>query len=199
VALNALYVYGASLEELKGVIAVGTTVSNALFGPEGGRFFSIAMALSLLATVNAMCLVGPRVYYAMARDGAFFSIAAKIHAKSKCPRMAVLMQGICTLLLIVLPSFRGLVIYTGFTLYLFTAVAVLGLFKLRRRAGWKKFSWLERSYPMIPLLYVGMSAWVLVFSIRGAPLASGMALATVLGAALIYHFHISRQRHPASS
>jgi len=151
------------------------------------------MALSLLATVNAMCLVGPRVYYAMARDGAFFSIATKIHAKRNSPWVAVVMQGVCALLLIVLPTFRDLVIYTGFTLYLFTALTVLGLFKLRRRPGWKKFIWLERTYPLIPLLYVGMSVWVLVFSIRGAPVPSGMALATVLGAALFYYLYGSRR------
>jgi len=194
VALNTLYIYGAPLEELNGVIAVGTTVANALFGPERGRLFSLAMALSLLATVNAMCLVGPRVYYAMARDGAFFPIAAKIHPRWKSPWIAVVMQGICALLLIVLPTFRSLVIYTGFTLYLFTALAVLGLFKLRRRSGWKKFSWLERTYPLIPLLYISMSGWVLIFSIRAEPIASGMALATVFGAALVYYLTVSRQR-----
>jgi APA family basic amino acid/polyamine antiporter len=195
VSLNTLYIYGAPLEDLNGVIAVGTTVATALFGPERGRFFSLAMALSLLATVNAMCLVGPRVYYAMACNGAFFPIAAKIHPRWKSPWIAVVMQGICALLLIVLPTFRSLVIYTGFTLYLFTALAVLGLVKLRRRSGWKKFSWLERTYPLIPLLYISMSGWVLVFSIRAEPVASGMALVTVFGAALVYFLSVSRQRN----
>ncbi len=192
VALNILYVYGAPLEQLKGVVAVGSHVATALFGSQTGRLFSLAMALSLLATVNAMCLVGPRVYYAMAQDRAFFPIAARIHPKWKSPWVAVVMQGACTLLLIVLPTFRGLVIYIGFTLYLFSALSVLSLFKFRRRPGWKRFSWLDRTYPLIPLLYVGMSGWVLAFTIKGAPLASGMALATVLGGALVYHFYISR-------
>ncbi len=72
VALNVLCLYGASLEELKGVVAVGAEVASALFGSQTARLFSLAMAFSLLATVNAMCLVGPRVYYAMAQDRAFF-------------------------------------------------------------------------------------------------------------------------------
>lgn len=187
VALNTLYVYGASLDGLKGVVAVGTTVAGALFGDEIGRLFSLALAASLLATVNAMCFVGPRVYYAMATNGAFFSVASTIHAKWKSPWIAVVMQGVCVLLLIVLPTFRDLVVYIGFTLYLFTALSVLGLFKLRRRPGWKKFAWLDRSYPLIPILYVAMSGWVLVFSIRAAPVASGMALATVIAGALAWH------------
>ena len=194
VALNALYVYAVSLDDLKGIVAVGATVASALFGTEAGRFFSLALALSLLATVNAMCLVGPRVYYAMAKDGAFFSIAAKIHPKWKSPWVAVIIQGICALLLIILPTFRGLVVYIGFTLYLFTTLSVLGLFKLRRRPGWKKFSWLSRSYPLIPLLYVAMSGWVLVFSVRAAPVASAMALATVVAGALAWQLRAMRQR-----
>ena len=145
VALNVLYIYGASLEELKGVVAVGAEVASALFGSQTARLFSLAMALSLLATVNAMCLVGPRVYYAMAQDRAFFPLAARIHPRWKTPWVAVLMQGACTVLLIVFPTFRGLVIYIGFTLYLFTALAVLGLFKFRRLPGWKRFL-LARSY-----------------------------------------------------
>ena len=85
VALNVLYIYGASLEELKGVVAVGAEVAGALFGSQTARLFSLAMALSLLATVNAMCFVGPRVYYAMAQDRAFFPIAHGFTRGGKAP------------------------------------------------------------------------------------------------------------------
>ena len=175
VALNVLFVYGAPLEGLKGVVAVGAEVAGALFGTGTAQLFSFAMALSLFATVNAMCLVGPRVYYAMAKDGGFFQSAGKVHGTWRSPYVAVLIQGAVTLFLIVVPTFRSLVIYIGFTLYLFTALSVLGLFKFRRRPGWKRFPWLERTYPFVPLLYVGMSAWILIFSIRGsaAPIGDG--------------------------
>jgi APA family basic amino acid/polyamine antiporter len=192
VALNLLFVYGTPLENLKGVVAVGSEVASALFGAGTARLFSLAMALSLLATVNAMCLVGPRVYYAMAKDGGFFPLAARVHPRWKSPWLSVIVQGLCTVVLIVIPTFRSLIIYIGFTLYLFTALSVLGLFKFRRRPEWKRFSWLDRTYPFVPLLYLAMSGWILVFSIRGAPVESGMALATVLGGALIYHIYISR-------
>jgi len=192
-ALNVLFLYGASLEQLKGVVAVGAEVAEALFGADTARWFSLAMALSLLATVNAMCLVGPRVYYAMAKNRAFFPIAARIHPRWKSPWVSVLMQGCASVLLIIIPTFRGLIVYIGFTLYLFTALSVVALFKFRRRPGWKRFAWLDRTYPSVPILYVLMSAWILVFSIKGAPLPSGFALLTVLGGALVYRLYISRQ------
>lgn len=193
IGLNALFIYGAPLEELKGVIAVGAAVAENLFGSRTTVLFSVAMAVSLLATINAMCLIGPRVYYAMAQDGAFIAAAARLHPRWRTPWVAVLMQGACTILLILIPTFRDLVLYIGFTLYLFTALSVLALFKFRRQPDWKRYGWLDKTYPLTPLLYVGMSAWVLLFSFRAAPLPSGMALATVLAAALLYQLRTTRR------
>jgi len=185
-ALNVLYVYGSPLEELQGVVAVGSHVASGLFGEGTATLFSVSMAVSLLATVNAMCMVGPRVYYAMARDGAFFSSAARVHSTWKSPWVAVLMQGASTLVLIIMPTFRSLVFYIGFTLDLFTALSVLALFKFRRRPDWIHFRWLDRTYPWLPLIYVGMSFWVLAFSIRSEPVASTLSLLTVLLGAAAY-------------
>ena len=84
-ALNCLYIYATPLEDMKGVLSVGSLAAVNLFGPRTAGFFSAAMAASLLATVNAMCMIGPRVYYAMAKDRAFFASAAKVHPRWKSP------------------------------------------------------------------------------------------------------------------
>src|SRR5690606_8989519 len=57
VALICLYIYASPLEQMKGVIAIGAQAADSLFGPAGGAFFAGAMAVSLLATINAMCVV----------------------------------------------------------------------------------------------------------------------------------------------
>ena len=69
--LNLVFIYAAPLQDLKGKLAVGAFAASRLFGPEVARVFSALMALSLMATVNAMVTIGPRVYYAMAKNGAF--------------------------------------------------------------------------------------------------------------------------------
>lgn len=190
VALNVLYVYANPLEELKGVEAVGAKAAGSLFGSRVGGVFSAAMALGLLATVNAMCLIGPRVYYAMARNGAFFASAAKLHPRWNSPWIAVLAQGACTCVLILSGTLQSLINYIGFTLYLFTALSVLAVFRFRRRSGWKRSRWVSVGYPIIPLAYVSMNAWVMYFSWNRAALWS---LLTVLAGALIYHFYIRGQ------
>ena len=126
-ALNCLFIYATPLEQMKGVVAVGAQAAASLFGPTGVRIVAVGMALSLLATVNAMCLIGPRVSYAMARDGAFFPLAARVHPRWKSPWAAVIAQGLCSCVLILTGTFEGLLYYIGFMLWLFSAFAVLAL------------------------------------------------------------------------
>lgn len=187
VALNVLYIYADPLEDLKGVLAVGSTAATSLFGERAGGLFSGAMAASLLATVNAMCMIGPRVYYAMAKNGAFFSAAARVHPKWQSPWVAVVAQGICCVVLILTGTFESLVYYIGFTLFLFSALSVLALFKFRRRPGWKRSRWVSVGYPVIPLIYVLMNVWVFVYftQIRGQE--AFWSLVTVLAGVVAYY------------
>jgi APA family basic amino acid/polyamine antiporter len=195
-ALNILYIYANSLDELKGVFAVGSRAAESLFGSRGGGVFSAAMAVSLLATVNAMSMIGPRVYYAMARHRAFFAAAGKIHPRWNSPWIAVLAQGVCCCVLIVTGTFESLIYYIGFTLFLFTALSVLALFKFRKRPGWKRSRWVDFGYPLIPLAYVCMNIWVFVYFAQSKGQEALWSLATVLTGAVMYHFYI-RKRGPA--
>ncbi len=69
-----VFIYAAPLEDMKGEVAVGSLAASRLFGPRVAGIFSALMALSLMSTVNAMVTIGPRVYYAMAKNGAFLAL-----------------------------------------------------------------------------------------------------------------------------
>jgi APA family basic amino acid/polyamine antiporter len=152
------------------------------------------MAVSLLATINAMCMIGPRVYYAMARSGAFFAAAARVHPRWNTPWIAVLAQGACCCLLILTGTFESLGYYIGFMLFLFTALSVLALFKFRRRPGWKQSRWVNLGYPLIPLMYVSMNAWVFVYFARLRGWEALWSLLTVAGGALSYSLYFRRRK-----
>lgn len=190
VALNVLYIYASPLSELAGVLAVGATAATALFGDQVGGVFAAAMALSLLATVNAMSMIGPRVYYAMAQNGAFFSAAGRLHPRWNSPWIAVIAQGLCCCALIVTGTFESLAYYIGFTLFFFTALAVLALFKFRQRPGWQKSPWVSLAYPVIPLAYVLMNLWVLIYFGSARQLEAIWAVITVLAGAAVYRFYV---------
>lgn len=189
-ALNALYIYANSLEQMKGVVAVGSQAASALFGERGGGLFSAAMALSLLATVNAMCMIGPRVYYAMAKNGAFFAAAARVHPQWHSPWIAVLAQGACCTILILTGTFESLAYYIGFTLFLFSALSVLAIFRFRKRPGWKRSRWVDTAYPLIPSVYVAMNIWVFIYFVQSRSWEALWSLATVAGGAIVYRFVI---------
>jgi len=185
-ALNCLFIYANPLEEMKGVVAVGAQAADSLFGPRGGALFAGMMAMSLLATINAMCVVGPRVYYAMAKDRAFFAAAGQVHPKWGTPWVAVIAQGACCMALILTGTFRSLINYIGFTLWLSTAMAVFALFLFRKRAGWKKQPWVSFAWPAIPALYVLVNVYVFLyfaFIQKGEALWS---LLTIVGGAVAY-------------
>ncbi|ODS55725.1 MAG: amino acid permease [Acidobacteria bacterium SCN 69-37] len=185
-ALNVLYIYATPLAGMAGVQAVGAGAAIALFGERAGGWFSIAMALSLLATVNAMSMIGPRVYYAMAQNNAFFPVAARLHPRWQSPWVAVVAQGACCCLLILTGTFESLASYIGFTLFFLSALAVLAIFKFRRRPGWKRSRWVDVAYPAIPLLYVAMNGWVFYFFARSGQVEGWWAIATVAAGALVY-------------
>ena len=183
--LNVAFIYASPLESMKGVLGVGAHAASALFGPSVAGVFSALMAFCLLSTVNAMTMIGPRVYYAMASRGAFFPIAARVHPVWHTPWIAVLAQGACCCLMILCGTFAGLVQYIGFSLWLFTLMAVAGLLRLRRRPGWKPLPAANFLFPLVPGLYIVTSAWVLLFMIGLRPVQSAYGLVTIaLGATL---------------
>jgi APA family basic amino acid/polyamine antiporter len=193
-ALNILYIYANSLEDMKGVFAVGSQAATSLFGGRGGGLFSAAMAVALLATVNAMCMIGPRVYYAMARSGAFFTVAARVHPTWHSPWVAVLAQGACSCILILTGTFQSLANYIGFTLFLFSALSVAALFKFRRRRDWKRSRWVSMAYPLLPTIYVAMNLWVFLYFVQLQGREALWSLLTVAAGAVIYQVFLRGRR-----
>ncbi len=188
--LNLVFLYAAPLEDMKGKEAVGAFAASRLFGPEIAGIFAGLMALALMSTVNAMVTIGPRVYYAMAGNGAFPAIAGKVHPRFHTPVAAIVAQGICTMLMTLTP-FPQLVVYIGITLNFFTVMSVIAMFLFRRRRpGWQKLRIVSFAYPLFPVLFILVGAWMTYQGIVLKPyiaLATGITLGT---GALFYHLRL---------
>ncbi len=191
-ALNCLYIYANPLADMAGNLAVGATAADALFGPRAAGFFAAAMAASLLATVNAMSMIGPRVYYAMAQNRAFLPAAAKVHPIWHSPWIAVLAQGTCCCALIITGTFESLMYYIGFLLNLFSALSVLALIKFRKRAGWNPVRAVSFAFPLVPALYVGVNVVIFGYFAYLRNWEAAWALATIAAGALIYRLYIAK-------
>ena len=185
-ALNAAFLYALPLEKMKGVVRVGGAAAVALFGDRGGGLFSAIMAVGLLSCVSAMVIVGPRVYYAMAKDGCFFPAAARLHPRWLTPGQAILYQSVATAAMILTGTFEGLIYYIGFALILFAALATAGMVRLRRRPGWKVLPAVSWGYPLAPAIFMVASVWMLFYTAALRPRESFLGLLTVLAGGLAY-------------
>lgn len=191
IGLNVLFIYAVPLESMKGVVAVGALAAQHLFGPAVAGIFAAAMALSLLATVNAEVTIGPRVYYAMAKNGAFFSVAAKVDPRWHTPVIAILCQGVCAILMTVTP-FLNLLLYIGLLLNFFAMLSVVSLFIFRRRPGWQKLGVVSFAYPLVPAFFVAVGAWMTVLGVTLRPGISALAVLTVAAGAGVYKLRLRK-------
>jgi basic amino acid/polyamine antiporter, APA family len=191
IGLNMVFIYATPLPALaKPEFAPGALSAVNLFGPSIGGIWAGLMALCLVSTVNAEVTVGPRVYYAMAKNRAFFPAAARVHPRFHTPIVAIVSQGACAMLMTATP-FPDLVNYIGMSLTLFTVLSVASVFVFRRRQpGWQKLRALDFAFPLIPALYILVGTATVVFGLKEHPLASLSAFATVGAGALVYRFGV---------
>jgi APA family basic amino acid/polyamine antiporter len=195
IGLNLVFIYSTPLEKMKGVVAVGALAASNLFGPRVAGVFAASMAVAITSTVNAMITIGPRVYYAMAKNRAFPVAATVVHPRWRTPTNAIFCQGACAILMTLTP-FPDLVVYIGMSLTFFTVLSAASVFLFRTKSGWRKLRSVSFSYPLIPLLYVLVGGAMMVYGFIWQPKASITAAATVAAGAVVYRFTegISRKR-----
>jgi APA family basic amino acid/polyamine antiporter len=189
VGLNVTFIYATPLESMKGVLRVGALSASNLFGAGIASTFAALMALAIMSTVNAMVTAGPRVYYAMAQNRAFPAFAAHVSPRSHTPVRAVVAQSVCSMLM-TFTSFPQLVVFIGFTLTVFTALAVGSVF-LFRRGPWRPLAGVSFLYPLIPAVYCALGAGTTIYGLIWQPKASLAALGVIGAGALVYRFTLA--------
>ena len=174
--LNILYVYGINPEKMKGVISVGGLAMGSLFGKSAEVLFSILISFALFSSLSAFIIIGPRVYYSMAKDGLFFRSAAKIHKKFQVPSNSILLQCLISLVLVLSGTFEQVLTYMGFALGIFPLLAVFGIWRLRKNnPGAVRI----KGFPVTQLVYMTAGVLILILSFLERPMESSIALLTV--------------------
>jgi basic amino acid/polyamine antiporter, APA family len=190
-ALNALYLYAMPVSELAslGDVRLIDRSAERLFGFVAGDIIAVFTIVSLAASISAMVLAGPRVYYAMARDGMFLPGAARVHAQFHTPVSAILAQGVWSGVLVLSGTLTQLVSYTGFAVVLFSGIAVSALFVLRHREPDAPRPFRAWGYPWAPAIFVLASAAMVVNEIirNGSTAILGMVV-IALGIPVYYLF-----------
>ena len=193
-SLNLLYLYVLPVGELAKVQgSVLDVIADRLLGARAGDIMGIVSIISLAASISAMTFAGPRVYYAMARDGVFFAAAANIHPKYKTPASAIAAQAVWASLLVLSGSADALTNYTGFAIVLFSGIAVLSLFVLRRREPGAPRPFKALGYPVAPAIFVAACFFIVINGIYSRPGPTGAGL-LVMAAGIPLYMWLTRRR-----
>ncbi|MFQ5665178.1 MAG: APC family permease [Candidatus Binatia bacterium] len=191
--LNAVYLYALPVNVLRGEVRVGEAAARALFGAAGGTIVAALVLTSIVGSLNATILVGPRIAYAMALDGLFFGGVNRVHEVHRTPHVALAVQALTAIaLIVVLRRFPSMLDYTTFAIILATMADVTALYALRRRQPQRPRPYRAWGYPAIPALYLVANAGIAGVMLWGRPKECTIAV-IVTATALPFYLLFARR------
>ena len=193
ILVNIVYIYAIPPEEMEGVISVVGLSMGKLFGRNAGIISSLVISFALLSSLSAYIIIGPRVYYAMAKDRLFFRYVSKIHPKFNVPSRAIYLQSVVSIIIIITGTFDQIITYLGFSLGIFPILVIAGSFKLRSQ---KKMIIKTPGFPVPQLIYMLSGTAILILSYLERPVESSIALITVaagIPAYIIFRYYYRKK------
>jgi APA family basic amino acid/polyamine antiporter len=152
--------------------------------PEVAKLIAVAIGISIFSAANGIILTTPRVYYAMASDGVFFSGLARVHPRWRTPAVAIIATAVWSSVLAMLGTFGELLTYVVFTGWIFFGLAGASLFVYRKRTPEGFPSYRVPGYPVTPLLFILAACAVvintLITQLRQSPMRTALALGVIL-------------------
>jgi len=199
-SLNLVFAYAVPLADVgfHNAEQVPQLAVQNLFGPRASSVFSVLLGLTFLATVSAFIITGPRVYYAMARDGLFPSLAAHLSAKGQVPTYAMVLQSLCAIVILFLVDFQNLYQYAAVGLSLFALLFIGAVYVLRRRRPDLERPFRVPGYPVVPALFMGVMIFMGVFAFLQWPKPSAYSLGSILLGIPVYYLWSSVRRRQAA-
>jgi APA family basic amino acid/polyamine antiporter len=180
IILNLLILVSLPFNDVQGEITVIEKVFVNIFGDFTGNFLSIVIGILLVSSLSAFILIGPRIYYAMAKDRLFFRFASKIHPVFEVPSRSIAIQGSIAIFFVIFSSIEQLFIYLYYALNLFPIMAVFGIFIARKRKIGNNTSVNVIGYPIVPVIFLVFSIYLAVVAFVERPIESIAAIATIL-------------------
>jgi basic amino acid/polyamine antiporter, APA family len=195
--INWMYFHLLSFSQVAHSQHIASDVVALLIGQAGAKWFTIAMIVSAFGALHANFLVGPRVPYAMSRDGNFFAFASHVQPTFHSPSGALIFQGCVAALLVLTGTHQELYSYTMFATWMFLGLTAVALIRLRSTEPDLPRPFHVWGYPWTPLVF-GTSAFVISINLwLVRPVRSSVGLMTILVG--IPFFYYWRRRSAPSS
>ena len=184
-ALNYVFLRVTPMDAMVGQLEIGYIAADAAFGELGGRFAGLVLSLLLISTVSAMTVAGPRVLQVIGEDIKQLRFLGQTNSDG-VPARAILVQSSLAMIFILTSSFESVLVFSGFILALNSLVTVLGVFVLRMRQPDLPRPYRTFGYPLTPLIYLGLTAWTLMFVVINRTQESLMGLGVIISGLIVY-------------
>lgn len=185
---------------------VATDTFRAVFGETGARLAALGVMCSTLGGTTSTLLTGPRIYFAMARDGMLPLAIGRVHATFRTPANAIILQALWALVLVVvafawksgpkdrlIDAFDALTDFVIFGGLLFYALVVAAVLVLRRKRPDLHRPYRTLGYPVTPVLYLLGSSAVMLSMLR-EKLPQTTAGTGLIAAGIVYFYWMQRRR-----
>jgi APA family basic amino acid/polyamine antiporter len=170
--LNLIFLRAVPIEQASGSVVVADLAARRIFGPVASRAVTLAIIISILGGLNGMILTGPRIAYAMARDGVFFRLAGNVHARHGTPSSAIWIQAGWSVLLALTGTFEALFTATGFVITILAGLTAVGVLVLRRKHPDVPRPYHAWGAPATPLVFALAALWIGISSAIENPVYS---------------------------
>jgi len=173
--------------------AVASDVLMKLFGGAASIVMTLAVLVSASGALNSTILTGGRIPFSVALDSPRLAWFGHVHPRFKTPLRSLALNGVWASLLVLLGNFEQLLFFNAFEIWLFFIFVGASVFVLRRKST-SSSNFRMVGYPIVPILFTIVSAWLCWTTIAHAPRESLMGTLLILTGIPIYL--VVRQRRP---
>ena len=192
-ALNAAYLFVLPLDRVLASERIAADAASAVAGPKAAVAISVLVVISALGAMSGIILAGPRVYYAMSRDGVLFGWMGAVHPRFKSPHTAIVAQAIWSSVLVLTDSYRALFTRVVYTEWIFFGALALGVMRLRRSPAYQP-AFRAWGFPIAPLLFAFICLVIVLNQVVSDPVESAWGLALVAAGLPVYSIWQARIR-----
>ncbi len=185
---NLAYTYVLGHTRVAASERVAADAMQAMLGPAGGTLITLAILCSTFGAICACVLAGPRIFFAMARDGVFFSGLAEVHPRYQTPSKAIWLLALWAAVLTLTGGYEHLITMAMFAAWILFSMAVASALVLRRKHPEWPRPYRAAGYPFTALVFVAVAVTFVINTLVESPRSSLMGLVLVAAGVPAYRW-----------
>jgi basic amino acid/polyamine antiporter, APA family len=187
--VNLGFMYLLPLPQMAQSKLVAATAAEhiPLFGGFGAAIIAGLVMVSTFSGLNGSMMTGPRIFFAMADRGLFFRGVARVSPRFKSPSVAIWLATALGVIYVLQNDFAQLADKFILGIWPFYALAVAGVYVLRRKRPDLERPYRAVGYPVVPALFLLASVGMVVNALITDPVNTGVTFGIIIAGVPVYY------------